>query len=469
MATATGLSDDWQEVNDDSFSVVSVPTSDDDDQSHLTQDQAEGGDANEREDVMEEEKQQQQQSHQPLMTAERDRQPGSAFSLPVRSNPPSYVPSEPQVEPGMDDVERHGMDTRDTVEPEDEDEYDSGEGLNELLDVDISPTFLCKVATSLIKLLQEINGLLEFQANVPQIANADKIKHECLSLIGHLEALEPVLTGYSKHWSLDKPAQEIPLDPGLYECLSDLRIELLGLQALLQGHLQCGGAFSSTRSSTEDHYSKLSSFSTQFSGFVPIMRSDYEEFHLAQMTFLSISEAESSRHEPVTNRSHQHLRREVYNLKDQVQDCIDEISSYLQHIYGEDGDSSSHPLANIRTSYIAIKFALGIMLSNNPSDWIDYGLSGGLTYARFHELNPDTVRSLSLQLKDVVDDLTQQRRLASSSRNGLSSAALRARNSQIDSLYSIEEVLVSLFRTRPSSPSERDQLDDYGRRFMITS
>jgi hypothetical protein len=454
MATATGLSDDWQDVNDDSFSVVSIPSSDEGDQSPLTQNPT----AENTEEAID---------WKPVAWSAGDTG-NNDTTLPVRLREPSSAAGQLHAESDVNEVERYGMDLKDAVESEEDDEDELEGGLNELLDVDTSPAFLCKVTTSLIKLLQEITGLLDFQANIPQLPNADDIKQECDSLTSHLQALEPVLTGYSKHWNADSPSYEIPLDPGLYECLSDLRIELLGLQALLQGHLQCGHSSGTTQPSADSHYTRLANFATQFAGFVPIMRSDYEEFHISHMKFLSINEAETDNlnHNPPPTGPSQLLRLEVYNLKDQIRDCVGEINLYLRHLLNEDRDTT-HPFVGVHASYSALKLALDLILSNNPSDWLDHGLNGGLTYAMFHQLNPDTIRSLSTQLKDVVDDLGYHRRLANYSGGDLCSELTLAGTTYINSLRSIEEVLVSLFRIRPSPPPEKDQLDNYGERFMI--
>jgi hypothetical protein len=195
--------------------------------------------------------------------------------------------------------------------------------------------------------------------------------------------------------------------------------------------------------------------------------SDYEEFHLSQITFLNTREHSNSRCESMPSLNYQRLRREVYHLKDQIRDCIDELNLCLQHFHIE-SRANTELWMSIRSSFRSMKNSLETMLSNNPSDWIDYGLSGGLTYAKFHELNPDTIRSLSLQLKDVVEELGYQR-MTTRSLGSLTRVAELQADSQLDSLFSIEEVLASLFRTRSVSASGRDELDEYGRRLATSS
>jgi hypothetical protein len=110
-------------------------------------------------------------------------------------------------------------------------------------------------------------------------------------------------------------------------------------------------------------------------------------------------------------------------------------------------------LTALTQSYQHIKESLDLMLSNHASDWIDYSITGGLTYPEFCRLNTDTIRSLLIQLKEVTDDLFVQRskqslRYVNDPDDLLYDAKLAIPEPIIATLSTIEEVLVSILRIR---------------------
>ncbi|KAI5920744.1 hypothetical protein F4810DRAFT_405812 [Camillea tinctor] len=449
---ASSISDDWQEVESDAFSVVSLPTSEEGPLSA---------------------------SYGPTESPAHSH--GSeSLRLPFRPKypDPARPPSEPESESDNsterdDDVERYGMDTKDV-----ESHHSAEFHLNDILDTDIDPNFLYQVTTSLVKLITEIIGVIDFKDSSNTLVDTAKTRSACDTLKDHLRSLEPVFKGYAKHWKSEGSTAEIPVDPGLYEWMTGLRVELLGLQAVLQANMNMGASAASQpwNASSDKHYSDaLSDFSTQIEAFLPVLKDDYEEFHTANLPALStysgaygadptesttsMKNAEHPFGQTPPGSNLNLLRRELYALKDQISASIGEFEVPKKN--GASGDTDVPlELMEVMNSYQAIKSAMDIMLSNHSSDWIDYSLAGGIPYPEFCRLNPDTIRSLKLQLKELTDELNAEWNRVHSMRylndpdDLLQDEKPAFKKSLIDGLRTVEEVLRSLFQMRKTEPAE---------------
>ncbi|CAJ2499856.1 Uu.00g027090.m01.CDS01 [Anthostomella pinea] len=498
------LADDWEEVdNDDSFSVVSLPS--------LPSSRA-GSPVPWLTAGMQGLPSSQAGSPAPSLTAD------SIIPRPVRLNffnnctrepsvsfPYETSDEEPEVEPSVSfsfeietsdeepevEVEHYGMDTKDVIhtepkEPKEPQKDSMAEEtqLSDMLDVDIDPTFLYNVTTSLVKLISEIVASTRFRGNYQPLEDTDKINKACEELKSHLKDMEPILQGYAKHWKPEGEITKLPIDPGLYEWMASLRIELLGLQAVLQTEMQ-GRASSSTQtwgaSDAKHYHDTLFDFCGQIEAFMPTIGADFNEFHTASLPCLTTCDVPDTfdactpmegrngcgssreRTKDHTNRppsSHLvfHLRRAVYALKDQVSACIDELQASKEHGLANTKEELIE-LADVTKSYYALKSNLDLVLSNHSSDWIDHSLSGGLTYLEFSRLNPDTIRSVTLQLKTLEDNLFLERRRVESMRyvndpDGLlEDAKLTVKKCDMEGLSTAQEVISSLFRCSNSPPS----------------
>ncbi|KAI1433889.1 hypothetical protein GGR50DRAFT_695634 [Xylaria sp. CBS 124048] len=148
-----------------------------------------------------------------------------------------------------------------------------------------------------------------------------------------------------------------------------------------------------------------------------------------------------------------YLRRVLYKLKGQIATLLDEIHSYVRHGIFNDSVQCEN-IKVLMLSYRSIKESLALILSNNESDWISHAPKGGLTYSEFCQLNPDTIRSLICQLKEVTDDLLLERCRVQALRYGndpdgfLHNEMLLIQESSLGMLRSIEEVLFSTLQIR---------------------
>lgn len=149
------------------------------------------------------------------------------------------------------------------------------------------------------------------------------------------------------------------------------------------------------------------------------------------------------------------LRHELYDLKDQVTSCVTELELHRQQKTDQGAAADFSLLTGIESSYRFIKSSLDVILSNHASDWIDNSMDGGLTYAEFCSLSPDTIRSLQLQLKYTIQNVSTELSRARSLRymndpdNLLEQDSTALLNDELlNELYSMEEMLVSMFRLR---------------------
>lgn len=149
------------------------------------------------------------------------------------------------------------------------------------------------------------------------------------------------------------------------------------------------------------------------------------------------------------------LRHELYDLKDQVTSCVTELELHRQQKTDQGAAADFSLLTGIESSYRFIKSSLDVILSNHASDWIDNSMDGRLTYAEFCSLSPDTIRSLQLQLKYTIQNVSSELSRARSLRymndpdNLLEQDSTALLNDELlNELYSMEEMLVSMFRLR---------------------
>ncbi|KAI0534684.1 hypothetical protein GGR58DRAFT_481910 [Xylaria digitata] len=417
-ATSASISDDWEHVDDeDSFSVISLSMSDDDTPKPPQNRPAISA-----------------LSGPPDNLVRQSRRP--PFQSLLQSDAHSREISKESEKDRT--VERYGMDTTDVIEP-DTPRAQPRAIVNNDSDFD----FICATTSSLVKLISAMSS--------GSCYGATDIKTIYATLGSRLCRLQDILRGYSKHRTPRNGPAELPV--GLLDWLGRLELELLSIQETLNDPTT-----QSQASQANDYYEKLEGFSSQMDGLMNVIQSDYEDFYTLNMPILEDSYTTDRRghgrsFSRITsgNNNLAHLRRELYTLRDQIVACLGEIRSCQQ-----DGILSNQDqletMKSLTLSYKKIKESLELMLSNHGSDWIDYSQAGGLTYPEFCHLNPDTIRSLILQLKEVADDLFLERSRVQSIRWGndpdgiLRDEKMIVEESSMNTLRTIEEVLVSILQ-----------------------
>ena len=141
-------------------------------------------------------------------------------------------------------------------------------------------------------------------------------------------------------------------------------------------------------------------------------------------------------------------------LNDQVSACIYELGVYPQWRAATSTGEDLSVVAGIATAYRSIKYSLDTTLANHFSDWAaGQGHSvreGGLSYAQLCRLDPDAIRSLHRELRDVAAKLAHDRARAQSMRYLNDPDGLLDRedappldNSRVEQLFALEERIAS--------------------------
>ncbi|KAH7027287.1 uncharacterized protein B0I36DRAFT_364513 [Microdochium trichocladiopsis] len=362
-----------------------------------------------------------------------------------------------------------------------------------------NPEHMHKLITSNIKLLDEV-VLVTALSELKVFDRLPELKAQCNKLTDQLGTLAPIARTYARHWrqqqqqpaqALDDDDEPLPLDPGLHDWLTRLRTAALSVQRYMQQVLQ-----EQVRAEDKEMaycITLLADSWRQMHEFLPIIEADFDEFQTAEMTFQSLTnldtndfegkgkgiavdwaeeeedkdvgnrpdsptvsspqplrrppqtsapalslfpELRTQRHDNLPARRQENanqgigrLRRELYSLKDQLGDSLDELrqlqrrrSTLMTTTQGSDraASSSQHRLLGDTTaSYDSLKLVLERLLSNSPSDWLDDGIvgavgdehggegSGGshLSYAEFARISPDVVSLWRAQLREVTTDM----------------------------------------------------------------
>lgn len=303
-------------------------------------------------------------------------------------------------------------------------QYESDEAVDELLDShpDPDPAFFLRVLRSLSEIITETNQ--SSKELMPFSILSHKISSVCGLLSIQVDDLIPIVANYARFWSV--ASSDIPLDPNLHGWMSGVRVKLLGLQAEMQRHARSEVPTTDTLA-LQEYHAALSEYQSQMQDFLPIMQVDYNEFQTQQMNFptsqggpsatasRTSSSTASTSTMPIPIRNAQPrqpcrpppssdmwiLRQELYRLKDEMQRTIELLSDCVSAL-----PSSGAGLASdVIQSYGALFNTVTLILSNHGSDWIEHGLSGGLTYAEFTQLDIVSVRDFTARLAQIWEAL----------------------------------------------------------------
>ncbi|KAJ1327479.1 hypothetical protein MN608_06806 [Microdochium nivale] len=348
----------------------------------------------------------------------------------------------------------------------------SASGSTQVADTSTCPAFLHKFITANIRLINSILALSSGHTRLKGLDQLPNLAAWCESLKVQLTSLAPIANGYAMHWQPERNSggSPLPLDPGLHDWLSRLRAASLSIEMRLRQALG-GSQYDSpqvvTDADVEEYVGVLTDLWAQMAAFLPIIEADFDEFHTAEMTFQSLVEDDDTQRivksqspppsqeppaSPSALRRHQsthsqrqqrpgpsdamfQLRRELYALKDQIAEATDELK-YLQQLQqvtttinpsanssnGGSGsisantadldhtdDSLTDSVSSMSKALSALKTTLERILSNHPSDWLDSSTTGGLTYAEFSRIRPDTICSLRAELRRVTEDMFLER------------------------------------------------------------
>jgi hypothetical protein len=99
------------------------------------------------------------------------------------------------------------------------------------------------------------------------------------------------------------------------------------------------------------------------------------------------------------------VRTELYTLRDGIVETIAALNRASLYLSDRDSNQATVIAKNFR----AILSTLSTLTSNHGSDWIEQGLSSGMTYAEFKELDVEMIRQFGVMLNDNRKHLNNMR------------------------------------------------------------
>ncbi|KAK3321856.1 hypothetical protein B0H66DRAFT_531219 [Apodospora peruviana] len=299
----------------------------------------------------------------------------------------------------------------------------------------VDPKFLQKTVH------QVRNSLDDTVHNLSTIPSFTEVREKsiglCSLLSRQVSELTPIISGYAMICSTT--SREPPLDPGLRSWLSGVRHNLSNLQKEVRyiskfvcrdGDARWTDPSTSCFPNLIQIWHNLDEFEKKMSDFLPIMRVDFNEFQTEKMNIpiappAADLDSPTGRSAPIdipqpgSNSSavgmlgtgqqlaHQipsnqvwRLRHELYHMKDVIQQVVVRLNNATGL------SSSAAALASdISKMYSKLFDTISVALSNHGSDWIDSGLSGGLTYAEFLGLDTECIRDFAAQLESTLQSM----------------------------------------------------------------
>jgi hypothetical protein len=270
MAARDSLSDDWEDLGDDTLSVVSLPISDGDTTDHQRQ-------AGAKEETATLETATPCTSNPSTIAVRQTtavsngidvgHTPGNTAATLDGGQKHESLTTSTEAPPAYERSHRARVHDSDMIHNEQLDDDDTTyEATNEVLDSQVvDPSSLLGLAQSLGPIIKDS---IQAIRRVPSLDEklAEKGIIVCRLLGEQVTDLEPIIRGYVNVWATT--AAEIPLDSGLQEWLSGVRVKLLRLQVEVDEYIKRG-----QRSDTLGSIlASLESWELQMKDFLPIMQ-----------------------------------------------------------------------------------------------------------------------------------------------------------------------------------------------------
>jgi len=257
----------------------------------------------------------------------------------------------------------------------------------------------------------------------------------CLDLKSQLTAIQPVLAGYVKS---SKGPDDIPLDPALGDWLSSVHDKVRGLLAATQKQNERPSEYPLE---VRQIRSELVDLRDTMTDFLPILRADFDDFYTKHLTFVtekphpvpsatytsswtetrpgaSVSVARHKQQPsgtpsapiniPRASRFYSGMpplppakpmeeifgdvrfwlfRKDLYKLKDALDGARDQLLATPRETHRRAMTLDVwHQCGTIADDCEKLTRAIGIAISNTPSDWIESLSAGRLTWPEFSAL-----------------------------------------------------------------------------------
>ncbi|KAE9969925.1 hypothetical protein EG328_006606 [Venturia inaequalis] len=284
----------------------------------------------------------------------------------------------------------------------------------DLLDILIEPPMLLSNLESLQSTVSEILLSCEDQHSPGTHEAVSGVLKALHRLLGTITDLKEVVSGFVKIWKPNDPFSTAPrLDPLLYKWCTTCALKLYKLQADDQ-----------LAADTKEYSSCFNKFCDDLTVFLLILRVyepyDLDDHQTSRLNFPSNkSEVLPSHHtylhrryrntepQPVVDGPIPALRRRLYALKDEIGKANNIISdSLVTKVFSADKEQQLREIQALQTPIFG---ALGTMLSNHGSNWIEQTIAGGMSYVEFTSLDGKDIQAIEHRISKFGNLLDVQR------------------------------------------------------------
>jgi len=264
--------------------------------------------------------------------------------------------------------------------------------------LDLSPAALSSTASELVIALDKaIDSVKRFGAETGSGLEKE-LQAQCQKLYGILSQLQLIFLTYTKHWSPDNLEIDPPLDPMIYNWISDCTLTVLGLQTEVDrqsegvnedGFVEVAGPGEDEEMELKRLSAQLKEHTNSMSDFLPILRCDLDEFlnsNIGRTEFSQRFENDASFRSPKHETAVDFLRSALYSLNDEIKTSLAGLQKNDVTADARDDVKALQPeLSRCIT-------ALTEVLTNHSSEWIESMLNGRMTYAEFCQIDTRKVQ-----------------------------------------------------------------------------
>ncbi len=200
--------------------------------------------------------------------------------------------------------------------------------------LDLSPAALSSTASELVIALDKaIDSVKRFGAETGSGLEKE-LQAQCQKLYGILSQLQLIFLTYTKHWSPDNLEIDPPLDPMIYNWISDCTLTVLGLQTEVDrqsegvnedGFVEVAGPGEDEEMELKRLSAQLKEHTNSMSDFLPILRCDLDEFlnsNIGRTEFSQRFENDASFRSPKHETAVDFLRSALYSLNDEIKTSL---------------------------------------------------------------------------------------------------------------------------------------------------
>ncbi|CAM1504540.1 Fc.00g021310.m01.CDS01 [Cosmosporella sp. VM-42] len=252
-----------------------------------------------------------------------------------------------------------------------------------------------------------------------KISTVSMLEVTCCDISGLLYELEPIQAAYASDYTKNGggiAGRSLPLNPNLIIWMDSVKLDLQDVFNQMerlrprsdpvdknaQWPLSAKSIPFRINSYIAERVKGLEQARKTFQEFLPILKADYNEFRTGSMNFPTYQAEDAqkkTRREP-PSPAVSRIRRELYNLKDQLQDIILFFTDLVNSIPAQTLDGAPDALRSL----VDLVETITTIVTNHGSEWIDFDLASPpkriISFPDFLNLNPDILRDITMHLQE---------------------------------------------------------------------